>query len=252
MLYDITERKQIEKQNLELTIERERVQLLQRFISDMSHDLRTPLTAMKVNQYLLRKELAGQHSPRLDSLTQQTERLANMIESMLTLLRLEKDELADLTELDVNELVADAMARNSGLATTSGAQIQFNPGNPLPRVLANKDELTLALSSLLVNAIHSTPSGGQITIYTTHDEGHIVIRVCDNGVGISAEDLPHIFEHFYRVDEARGTQSGGFGLGLTITKTILDRHAGTIKVQSKLGEGSEFSLQLPIRLQTNS
>ncbi len=246
MLYDITARKQIEKQTLELTIERERVQLLQRFISNMSHDLRTPLTSMKVSQYLLRKELAGQHSVRLDSVEQQTERLAEMVESMLTLLRLEKDECSDLFNLDVNDLVNYVIEFSRPLAGKTGAQLHFSPGKELPQVLANKDELTVALSNLLVNAIRYTPSGGEISISTICDADRIVICVRDNGIGISAEDLPHIFERFYRVDPARGTQTGGFGLGLTITKTILDRHAGIIDVQSQLGEGSEFSVRLPI------
>jgi two-component system phosphate regulon sensor histidine kinase PhoR len=246
MLYDITERKQVEKQTLELTVERERVQLLQQFINHMSHDLRTPLTAMKVSQYLLRKELAGHHSARLDAFAQQTERLNEMVESMLTLLRLEKDDCGDLFDLDVNDLLAYVIERNRELAGTRGINLQFNPGKDLPQVLANKEELTLALSNLLVNAIHYTTTGGEIKLSTLRDSDRIVIRVWDNGIGISAEDLPHIFDHFYRVDTARGTQNGGFGLGLTITKTILDRHAGAIDVQSQLGEGSEFSVRLPI------
>ena len=78
------------------------------------------------------------------------------------------------------------------------------------------------------------------------DSDRVVIRVWDNGIGISAADLPYIFDRFYRADTSRGTHNGGFGLGLTITKTILDRHAGAIDVQSQLGEGSEFSVRLPI------
>jgi signal transduction histidine kinase len=222
------------------------VQLLQQFISHMSHDLRTPLATMKVTQYLLRKELAGQNSVRLDSLEQQTERLTEMVESMLTLLRLEKDEPIDLHDLDVNDLVNDVIECNRALAVTSKAQIYFVPGKGLPQSLGNKDELTIALSNLLINAIRYTPAGSDIKISTLRDADRIVIRVCDNGIGISPEDLPHIFERFYRADQARGTQSGGFGLGLTITKVILDRHSGLIDVQSTLGEGSEFCVQLPI------
>ncbi len=246
MLYDITNRKQIEKQTLELTIERERVQLLQRFISHMSHDLRTPLTSIKVSQYLLRKELAGQHSVRLDSLTQQTERLTEMVESMLTLLRLEKDSLGDLLDLDVNDLIGYVIERNHALAGICGALVHFNGDKDLPQVLANRDELTLAFSNLLVNAMRYTPNGGEIRISTVRDIDHVVIRVHDNGIGISAEDLPHIFDRFYRADASRSTQNGGFGLGLTITKIVLERHAGTIDVQSQLGEGSEFCVRLPI------
>ncbi|MEP7290375.1 MAG: histidine kinase N-terminal 7TM domain-containing protein, partial [Chloroflexota bacterium] len=245
MFYDITERKQIEQQTLALTMERERVRLLQQFISHVSHDLRTPLAGMKLTQYLLRKELTGQYSDRLDSLDKQTGRLTEMVESMLTLLRLEEEEVSSLSEMDVNELVGCVIERNQKLAHERGAQLQFNPGKNLPGVLANKDELLLALSNLLVNAIHHTPDG-EITISTLRDQDRVVIRMRDSGIGIAAENLPHIFERFYRVDEARGTQNGGFGLGLTITKTIIDRHAGAIDVQSQLGVGSEFSVCLPV------
>ncbi len=244
MFYDITERKQIEQQTLALAMERERVRLLQQFISHMSHDLRTPLASMKVSQYILRKELAGQFSDRLESLDEQTERLIEMVESMLTLLRLEEEELGSLFKIDVNELVGYALVRNEKLACTRGAHLHFNPGKDLPPILANREELSLALSNVVVNAIYSTPHG-EITISTLRDENQVIIRVHDSGIGITPEDLNHIFERFYRVDDARGTQNGGLGLGLSITKTIVDRHAGTIDVQSRLGEGSEFSIRLP-------
>jgi len=245
MFYDVTERKQIEQQTLELTMERERVRLLQQFISHMSHDLRTPLATMKVSQYILRKELAGQHLDRLDSLDKQTDRLTEMVESMLTLLRLEEAEIGSLSKVDVNELVGYAIVRHQKLAREREAQLQFIPTKDLPPVLANSEELSLALSNLVVNAIYYTP-GGEITISTLCDQDRVVIRVRDSGIGIAAEDLTHIFERFYRVDGARGTQNGGVGLGLTITKTVVDRHAGTIDVQSRLGEGSEFSIRLPM------
>jgi signal transduction histidine kinase len=200
---------------------------------------------MKVGQYLLRKDLAGQHSVRLDALDKQTERLSTMVESMLTLLRLEEDELDSRFEVDVNDLVGYVIEHNQTLADQRGARIHFSPVKDLPQVRANKDEMFMALSNLVVNAIHYTPCGGEIVLTTLQDENCVVIRVRDTGIGIAAENLPHIFERFYRVDEARGTQNGGSGLGLTITKTIVHRHAGAIDVQSRLGEGSEFSVRLP-------
>ncbi len=245
MFYDITERKQIEQQTLELTLERERVQLLQQFVRNMSHDLRTPIAGMKVSQYILRRELAGQYTERLNSLDKQTDRLAEMVESMLTLLKLEEEKLDNLFDVDVNELVSYAIDRNQKLASEREAKVHFTPAQNLPSVLANGEELSLAFSNLVVNAIHYT-LGGEITISTLRDEDRVVIRVRDSGVGIAAENLPHIFERFYRVDEARGTQNGGLGLGLAITKTVIDRHAGTIDVQSQLGQGSEFSIRLPM------
>jgi PAS domain S-box-containing protein len=245
MFYDITERKQMEKQTLELAMERERVRLLQQFISHMSHDLRTPLSAVKLSHYILRKELGGQHTERLDMLDAQTERLIEMVESMLTLLRLEEEAPGIVLDVDVNELVGYAIQRNQKLASERGAHIRFTPAEDLPHVLANSEELSMALSNLVVNAIHYAPNG-DITVTTARDDDRVVVRVRDSGIGIAAEDLTHIFERFYRVDSARGTQNGGIGLGLTITKTVIDRHAGTIDVQSQPGKGSEFSVRLPV------
>ncbi len=244
MLYDITERKQVERQTVELTLERERVRLLRQFISHMSHDLRTPLAAMKVSQYILSKELAGQHAERLQSLEKQTDRLTEMVESMLTLLRLEEEAVHSQLAVDVNEVMGYAIVRNQKLAGERGSQLHFNRGSDVPQVLANSEELSLAFSNLVTNAIHSAPDG-EVTISTGRDGDWVVVCVRDSGVGIAAEDLPHVFERFYRVDNARGTQNGGLGLGLTIAKTIIDRHAGTIDAQSQLGEGSEFSIRLP-------
>ena len=246
MLYDITERKRMEQQALDLAMEHERVRLLQQFVSHMSHDLRTPLTAMKTAQYLLRKDLAGQHTERLDMLDYQTERLNEMVDSMLTLLRLEENELKSLLYVDVNDLAAYVVERFRVQASECGTQLYFSPCPNLPSVLANKDELDLALSNLLVNAIHYTPRGGQVSVMTQCDEGGVTIAVRDTGAGIAEEDLPHIFDRFYRADVARGTEKGGSGLGLAITKTIVDRHAGVIVVQSRLGEGSEFRVRLPM------
>ncbi len=244
MLYDITQRKQVERQTVELTLERERVRLLRQFISHMSHDLRTPLANMKVSQYILSKKLAGQHADQLESLEKQTDRLTEMVESMLTLLRLEEEELNSLLTVDVNKLVGYAIVRNQKLADERRSQLDFSPGNDIPQVLANSEELSLAFSNLVANAIHSAPNS-EIKISTARDGDWVVIRVRDSGTGIAAADLTHVFERFYRVDNARGTQNGGLGLGLTIAKTIVERHAGSIDVQSRLGEGSEFSIRLP-------
>ncbi|MBX3063810.1 MAG: PAS domain S-box protein [Anaerolineae bacterium] len=245
MFYDITERKQIEQKTLELTVEQERVAILRQFISHMSHDLRTPLAILKLTEYALRNDLKGQLPNRVDMLEKQTDRLIEMVESMLTMLRLEGEKLDSLGAVDMNELICTVIERHRLLAQERGTQLQFNRSQELPFVVANRDELLLALSNLVVNAIHYS-SGGEIIMDTAHDQESVVISVCDSGIGISAEHLPHIFERFYRVDDARGTQNGGLGLGLTITKTIVERHAGTIDVQSQLGEGSQFSIRLPL------
>ena len=169
-----------------------------------------------------------------------------MVNSMFTLLKLEENELGSLLRLNVNELIGYVIERHRSLAGDHGAQLRFDPEPDLPPVLANREELDLALSNLLANAIQYSPSGGEVTVMTEHDENGVTIAVRDTGSGIAEEDLPHIFDRFYRADAARGTGKGGFGLGLAIAKVVVDRHAGAIAVHSRSGEGSEFRVRLPL------
>jgi signal transduction histidine kinase len=213
----------------------------------MSHDLKTPLTSMKTTQYLMRRELNGEAAARLDMLDYQTERLNEILENMLTLLRLDDDNRADLHQFDVNQLLLPVVQRYTNRVQKGGALLEFVPGTDLPPILADNEELDIALSNLLDNALQYTPDGGSIIVRSLRENGQVKISVRDSGAGIAEEHLAHIFDRFYRADTARGTEKGGSGLGLTIAKRIVERHGGEIRVSSQLGEGSEFQLLLPVQ-----
>lgn len=244
MLYDISERLQMKKQEIELSFERERLEILRKFISDVSHDLKTPLTIMKTSQYLLRRELGDTNSKHLDKLGTQTNHLVKLVEDMLLMLRLDDENDTDLQKTNVNDLLHHAIEE---YPESNKPRIQFFPLQGDCYIQASRTELLQALSNILNNAIYNTPPDGEITIYTDKKDGNLLqIRIHDTSIGITEEDLPYIFDSFYRVDKARNSEIGSSGLGLAISKRILERHKGTIEVSSTQGEGSEFRMMLPL------
>jgi two-component system phosphate regulon sensor histidine kinase PhoR len=118
--------------------------------------------------------------------------------------------------------------------------------DPLPPVMGDADYLHRALFNLIDNAVKYSRDGGEISLATTTSDGIVIIEVIDNGIGIPLEDQPRIFERFYRVDRSRSREMGGTGLGLSIVKHVVQSHGGTIDVDSILGEGSRFTMRLPI------
>ena len=115
-----------------------------------------------------------------------------------------------------------------------------------PRVLGNPDYLERAVANLIDNAIKYTPEGGQVEVSVGQDNGHVTVDVTDNGIGIPPDDLPRIFERFYRVDRSRSREMGGTGLGLSIVKHVAQVHGGSIDVSSTPGSGSRFRLKIPV------
>jgi signal transduction histidine kinase len=127
-----------------------------------------------------------------------------------------------------------------------GLEISIDVPEELPLLIIDYHRISQVMRNLLENALKHTPSGGKITVNVTPEGKQIRVNVIDNGEGIPAEDLPNMFERFYRVDKSRARQAGGSGLGLTITKRLVESHGGTISVQSELGKGSRFSFDIPI------
>ncbi len=245
---DITERKRAEQQQMELELQRAQVDVLKRFIGDASHDLRTPLTIMNSSLYLLRKSTDPEKQKRhLDNLDEQVAHIQKLVEDLFTLSRLDMpDSELVLQPYDLNVMAKDVYEQQLPLAAKHNHQMAIVLGYDLPQVLLAPAEITVALRHLVVNALHYTPDGGQITLTTRSEEGRVVFEVRDNGVGIGADDLPFIFERFYRADKARNIETGGSGLGLTITKKIIEVHGGRVEVESTPGVGSVFRVLLPV------
>ncbi len=248
VLRDITEHKQVQAQQVALIREQERVEVLKRFIGHTSHDLRTPLSTIKVNVYLLKRLVESEQGQQyLSSMDIQVDHLTSVLESYLTMAQLDSTGInLPFGPVNVNTLLRDVVFAQEESAENRGLSLMFVPDTNLPIVLADKTNLERAFENLIKNAVCYTPAGGSIMVRTAFDESWVCVEFEDTGIGISADDLPHIFESFYRADDARSTDQGGAGLGLSIVKRIIDDHAGKIDVTSASGMGSLFKIMLPV------
>lgn len=244
---DITDRKQADLNALDAMLQKERVRLLSDFIRDVSHDVRTPLTAINTSLYLLRRLDAdpARRSQHYDRIEQQAARLAELLDGMLTLVRLDQNDDFEFRSVNVNTAVTAVSARMTPLLEARRIALTHELHSELPLIQADKDELQRALLNLLGNAARFTPEAGSITVRTAVRADRVMIEIQDTGIGIAEADLTRIFERFYRADRSRSTGTGGAGLGLAITKKIVERHGGKIEVESRPGEGSTFRVLLP-------
>ena len=217
------------------------------FVSNASHELKTPLATMKIMletmmyQPDMPSELRGEF---MADINHEIDRLTGIISDLLVLTRMDNKEemshetvnMSELTEETVRLLMPAAEKRNHTL--TDDVE---------PDLLLEGDRIKLnqILYNLMDNAIKYTPEGGRIDVSLKEENGDLVWRVRDNGIGIPEEDQEHIFERFYRVDKARSRETGGTGLGLSIVRQMVKMHGGTISVNSRPGEGSEFVVTFP-------
>lgn len=250
---DITQLKQAEAQHMELTVEREKVRILRQFINSASHDFRTPLSTIKTSLYLAERSTGDPERQRrhLQVLNNQTDHLHQLIDDLLSMSRLDR---ADTSEyhfhwVEINDLVDQSVEEARPTAAAKQLILRFNAGSDLPRILLDGSEFKRMLTHLLRNAITYTPEQGLIELTTRADRAHVILEICDTGIGIGALDLPHIFERFYRADRARSTETGGNGLGLSIAKRIIEAHGGSIEVESEVEKGSVFRVLMPCDIQ---
>lgn len=244
--HDITDRKQVEAQKRELEAERGRSQLLRRFISDMSHDFRTPLSVINSSLYLLQKatdpEKRQDYARRAE---QQVIRLDKLLEELLLMEHLDSDMHIQLSLTDMHPFLASIINDYETVERPIPIKIDYIPSPEACFSRIDAVEMARALTKLLDNAILYSPDGGQITVRTVSEPRWIIVKVQDTGIGISEKDLPHIFERFYRADQARSSKTGGVGVGLSIVHKIIEAHKGQIEVESTLGVGSTFTIRLP-------
>jgi PAS domain S-box-containing protein len=242
---DITERKQLEAHQLELAVERERVAMLQKFISDASHDLMTPITVLSTSVYLLNRYTTDAHQrEHIAKLKTQIDRLGKMIKDMLTMSRLDKpvEDEFEFEQADLSALVSRVVSDHRGLAESKQQRLVYAAQNLVPPLRADPAKLEQAIANLIENAIKYTPSDGLVSVVTGVRDARAFVRVSDSGPGI---DPPHIFERFYR-GKAHRPSEGGTGLGLSIVQKIIALHGGVIEVESVLGHGATFTVWLPL------
>ncbi|MEO8607959.1 MAG: ATP-binding protein [Chloroflexota bacterium] len=244
---DITERKAMERDRLELAVEREKVHFMRDFISEFSHDLKTPLTAINLKVYqLARTEDPVKRRTHVDELEQHTRRMSEMIDNLLTLARLENMGDMALARVDINQMIREICDGLRPQIEEKHLQLVLELSPESPPVEGMADDLSRAFANLIDNAVHYTPSGGVVRVQTQVKGQEAIVQVSDTGIGIPKEDQARIFERFFRASNARNTDPGGTGLGLAIVKKIVEQHHGHIEMDSAVGSGTTFSVSLPV------
>lgn len=246
---DVTERKQLENQTLRLVAEQERVEVLQRFLTDMSHDFRTPLSIINSSVYFLRKEIPRElFTEKVNNIETQSDRMLKLLDDLLEMGQLDQKGVTyNFTNENINTLIQTIVDDFNSLVVLKHQNFTFDPGADVPNTRIDALKLSRAIINLVQNAINYTPNGGSISLRTQTKNHHIQFSITDTGLGIAPADFPHIFERFYRADAARSLATGGSGLGLPIARQIIQGHDGTITAQSELGKGTTFIVELPIR-----
>jgi heavy metal sensor kinase len=226
---------------------RDSVQTSRRFLADASHELRTPLTVIKGElQEIVGSDAAqGEVRERIGSVLEEVGRLEHLVSGLLALSRLDAGEMQrEWVDVDLAELAASTAEQMRLMAEDRGIQLQFPTAEPMI-VRGDPGRLKQVIVNLLDNAIRFTPRGGTVTLRTLNSDDCVVLEVHDSGIGIPAAALPHVFDRFYRVDEARSRDDGGAGLGLSIARSICAAHGAQIVVDSEVGRGSCFRLRFP-------
>jgi two-component system OmpR family sensor kinase/two-component system sensor histidine kinase BaeS len=216
--------------------------------ADVAHELRTPLHVIQGN---LEGILDGVYEPtpeHINATLEETRLLARLVNDLQTLSLAEAGQLPlHPQQIAVADLLADVVTSFNGQAAEAGVEIRVDAPAPELQIYADADRLDQVLSNLVGNALRYTPAGGCITLGgAAQPDGNIRLVVADTGQGISAEDLPFIFDRFWRGDRARTRLGGGTGLGLAIARQLVQAHGGQIHVSSEIGQGTTFTITLPV------
>jgi heavy metal sensor kinase len=218
------------------------------FVADASHELRTPLTVMRgeLESLAQDKQLARATREALGSVLEEVGRLAEIVESLFALSRLDAGEAGGQWQrFDLAELAATTAEQMSLLATDKNIRVDCD-STPGVTVRGDRARLKQVIVNLLDNAIKYTPNGGHVTLRVRREGAHALLDVTDDGIGIPAEALPHVFKRFYRVDGSRSREQGGAGLGLSIVRSICTAHGAEVEVLSTPGRGSTFRVRQPL------
>lgn len=240
---ELTQRQQAAERAAQ--VEKERSRLLAQFIRDASHEFRIPLTIIQSSGELLGRMVGEPREQEyVNRILQQCQRIVSLVDHLIQLSRLENTAALQLKAVSLTTLLQEALARKSRLLVEKNIDVQLDLGTEAVPVLADADELVDAFVELIDNARLACKPGDTLHVALAVDQGMAKVIVRDTGIGMTETQLLHIFERFYRVDEAHTTP--GFGLGLPIVKRIFDLHQGTVCITSEAGQGTTVITTLPL------
>lgn len=236
VLRDMTEERQLDKMRKD-------------FIANVSHELRTPISMLQGYSEAIVDDIAETQEEKKEMarvIYDESLRMGRLVNELLDIARMEAGHLQlSMEEITIPSFINRIIYKFQGLAKDSGIQLSAEIANEGTPFSLDPDRMEQVLTNLIDNALRHTPKGGKVTLKANQNERGLTIEVSDSGSGIPDEDLPFVFERFYKADKARTRGRSGTGLGLAIAKNIIDAHRGHISVQSKLGKGTTFSFFLP-------
>ncbi len=219
--------------------------LRRRLMTDIAHELRTPLTVARTQLEAIADGILEPDPERLNLCVSEMERLGNLIEDVESLSRLEGDNLKIRPQqVDMKKFLENVSDAFEPLFKNAGIKFSCEIQNNLTAEI-DPDQFRHVIDNLLSNALRYTDAGGHVILRGFNEKNNLIIQVQDDGIGISPEDLPNIFERFYRTDQSRARVTGGRGVGLSIVKAIVESHGGKISVTSRQGSGSCFKIDMP-------
>ena len=230
------------------SIERDR-ELERRLTSDVAHELRTPLMAILATVEAMQDEVLPCDQEHLALVAGETKRLSRLVDSMLRLSRLENGSVQlHIEPVDIVAFVDGIATSHAMLLDDMGLTMTFtnNTGSEELLVELDRDTVTQAVTNIVSNAMRYTPAPGEVEVSVSRMDAEVLIAVRDTGIGIAKEDIGNVFGRFWRAEESRNRVAGGLGVGLAVTKEIVDRHHGRIEVESEKGVGTTFTLHLPL------
>ena len=219
------------------------------FVSNASHELKTPLSTMKILiETILYQDPIDPNMTKdfLSDVNQEIDRLNRIVSDLLTLVNIDSGAARlNSSDIDIHELILEQVKRLAPLARESGIELDCSVREAM-EVTGDAVKLQQVIYNVIDNAIKYTPRGGEVHVSLSRAGKRAILRIADTGIGIPASDLPHIFDRFYRVDKARSRATGGTGLGLSIVKQIVQLHGGSILATSEEGNGTTFVVELPL------
>ena len=226
-----------------------------RLTSDVAHELRTPLMAMLATVEAMQDGVYPTDNEHLETVASETRRLARLVQQMLDLSRMENHTAPmNIEPVDMVELVRGVVNAQEPLFHERDLRLRFadETQGKMPFIKVDPDMITQCVINLMSNAMRYTPEGGWVVVTVGLDRKHLTISVSDTGIGIAKEDLSRIFGRFWRADASRAREAGGLGVGLAVTKQIVERHHGFISVESELEKGTTFTIHLSREQQQQS